>query len=94
MAGNINKKITFKILTIMLKIFAKYGTSEKALIYCPRDAVNIVIQSLNFKYGGSWVLVDGIDSSRREILKFDDKLVYSGFHGKSERYSSAIESLT
>jgi hypothetical protein len=76
----------------MMKIFAKHGTTEKALVVCPREQIGNIQLSLNEKFGGNWVLVDKL-KPQSEILKFDDGLTYLGFHGRKERYSNAIESL-
>ncbi len=75
----------------MLKIFAKRGTTEKALISVPREFVVEAIKALNKKHGGNWVLVDKIKPG--ELLLFDDGLQYLGFHGKDERYCSGINKI-
>lgn len=77
----------------MLKIFAKYGTSEKVLVYCDRGSIGIVTRRLSEDYGGNWALVDVVDNNKREILKFDDGLKYLGFNSEIERYSTAINRL-
>lgn len=76
----------------MLKIFAKQQTTEKALVVCAKEQVGNIQHALNEKYGGSWVLVDKLQS-QEEILKFDDGLQYLGFHGRKERYVNGIDSL-
>lgn len=76
----------------MLKIFAKYQTDEKAAIFCSRDQVRQIIESLNKQYGGSWLLVDECFTGG-EILKFNDGQVYQGFEANQPnefRYSKAI----
>lgn len=46
----------------MLKIFAKYGTCEKAVINCSTDTVSDAIRHLNSMYGYTWTLYkDRID---------------------------------
>lgn len=77
----------------MLKIFARNGTSEKALVYCDRGNVSYVIGLLCEQYGGVWALVDVIDTNRREILKFDDGLRYIGYNNIQKRYCTAIDKL-
>ena len=77
----------------MLKIFAKYNTDEKAAIFCSRDQVKSILESLNNQYGGSWLLVDECFTGG-EILKFNDGQVYLGFEADkpdSYRYSNAIK---
>lgn len=76
----------------MIKIFAKYGTYEKAVVVCTQDHVEIIQLALAKKYGGSWLLVDKIHAYG-EILKFNDGLKYLGFHGRDERYCKGIETL-
>lgn len=39
----------------MVKIFAKYGTDEKALVVCPQDQVRNVQLALERQYGGNWL---------------------------------------
>lgn len=73
----------------MIKIFAEFGTSKKVLVVCQVKEVRNIQLGLSEKYGGKWVQVDDFDPMR-EILLFDDGLKYQGFHGKDERYCSAI----
>lgn len=75
----------------MLKIFAKKGTNEKALVACGREQVGIVMSNLNTKLGGDWIFVDKVNPG--EILLFEDNMTYRGFDGVSERYSSGIRKL-
>jgi hypothetical protein len=77
----------------MLKIFAKHGTDEKALVCCERNEVLSVQIALENKFGGNWIWVDKLDRNNREILLFNDGLKYLGYHGKPERYSNGIKSL-
>lgn len=74
----------------MLRIFAKHGTSEKVLIFCPNGSVSYAQNLLSNKHGGSWVFVEEMKIST-EYLHFDDGLVYQGFHGCDERYCAAIK---
>jgi hypothetical protein len=76
----------------MVKIFAKHGTTEKALVVCSSHQVGVIITALGAKYGGDWIWVDKINPTG-EILHFDDGLRYFGFHGRDERYCKAIEQL-
>lgn len=77
----------------MLRIFAKVGTSEKIACLCKTDQVQALLLEFNIQYGGDWVPVDDVRTSY-EILKFDDGLVYRGFHGFDKRYSAAITKFT
>lgn len=74
----------------MIKIFAKKGTNEKVAIACTSEQVGEIQTLLNNKYGRSWVWVDKL-LPLAEVIKFTDDMVYQGFDGKSERYSSSIE---
>lgn len=75
----------------MLKIFAKKGTNEKALVPVPNDKVRDAMVILNEQLGGDWVYVDKLQPG--EFLLFKDETIYRGFDGKSERYSDAIKKL-
>lgn len=77
----------------MVKIFAKYGTDEKALVVCSQDQVRNIQISLAKRYGGNWIWVDKLQPNG-EILHFKDNLVYRGFHGKNERYCNGIQKLS
>ena len=77
----------------MVKIFAKHGTDEKAIVVCPQDQVRNIQLALTEKYGGNWLWVDKIQPNG-EILKFNDGLKYLGYHGKDERYCNGIEVLS
>lgn len=76
----------------MVKIFAKHGTDEKALVVCPQDQVRNIQLALAQKYGGDWLWIDKLRPNG-EILHFNDNLEYQGFHGRDERYCNAIEML-
>jgi len=69
----------------MLKIFAKQGTTEKALVVCNINEVPLVINSLIDQYGGNWLLVDKVRPG--EILHFNDNKEYQGFNKEIDRYS-------
>ncbi|MDH8702347.1 hypothetical protein M2138_001709 [Dysgonomonadaceae bacterium PH5-43] len=75
----------------MVKIFAKHGTSDKALVICAREEVLYAQKRLSEKFGGNWLLVDKIDRNNAEFLLFNDNFIYKGFHGKDERYCNGIE---
>jgi hypothetical protein len=75
----------------MIKIFAKHQTTKKVLIVCKNEQVRGIQLFLNNKFGGSWLVVDKVNP--RELLKFDDGLLYKGFHGKDERYVNGIDTL-
>lgn len=77
----------------MLKIYARYGTSEKILIYSDRGSIENITHQLSEEYGGYWVLVDVVDVNKGEILKFDDGLKYLGFNPEIKRYTTAITKL-
>ena len=77
----------------MIKIFAKKNTSEKVLVTCMREDVRKVQLYLSNELGGDWLFVDKLNS-KDEILKFDDGLVYRGFHGRNERYVNGILKLS
>ncbi len=78
-----------QILTeIMNRIFAKLNSSEKAIAFCRREDAHLVMTKLNDKYGGSWVVVDQLKYN--EGIKFDDNLIYKGYHGKDERYVNEV----
>lgn len=77
----------------MLKIFAKHGTSEKALVCCDRNEVLKIQHLLSDKLGGNWVWVDKLHRGNHEVLTFDDGMVYLGCDGVTERYSNAIKPL-
>lgn len=75
----------------MVKIFAKHGTDEKVLVVCKQEEVGSVLTFLNKNYGENWLWVDRLNPS--EVLKFNDGLLYLGFHGKEKRYCKGIEKL-
>lgn len=75
----------------MIKIFAKHKTTEKVAVFCLREEIRFILIALEEKYGGSWLPVD--ETTKGEILHFDDGLEYLGFHGRDERYCKAIERL-
>ena len=77
-----------------LKIFAKKGTSEKAIVACLRKEVRSTLVDLNEKFGGEWIPVDELNAMS-EILCFNDGLEYTGFGGNTEdgRYCKGIENL-
>lgn len=75
----------------MVKVFAKYGTNEKAVVVVPREYVHDAKLKLNEKFGGSWVLVDKIRPG--ETLLFTDNMQYRGFSTEIERYSDSIKKM-
>ena len=75
----------------MVKIFAKHGTDEKVLVLCKREEVGTILKFLDANYGKNWLWVDIVNQG--EILKFNDGLIYLGFHGKEERYCKGIKKL-
>jgi hypothetical protein len=77
----------------MLKIFAKVGTNEKALVPCTQEEVEITQTCLNKQHGGSWIWVDKIYAYDNESIIFTDGQVYNGFDNRKARYSDAIKKL-
>lgn len=78
----------------MLKIFAKYGTNQKAaMLVDPRAKIQPILKTLSTIYGGEWLMVDECMTSG-EILIFEDDMKYLGFDPSKAinyRYSSAIK---
>lgn len=58
----------------------------------PSGKNQFVMESLNKKFGGSWVRVDQMHGNG-EIITFTDDMVYQGFNEKIDRYSTAIQKL-
>ncbi len=77
----------------MLKIFAKEGTDEKALVMCTRAHAGEARIILTHKYGGDWRLVDKLHTYS-EILHFNDGQVYNGHLGVGERNCKAISEVS
>jgi len=77
----------------MLKVFAKYGTDEKALVMCRRDQIGQIMERLSKKYDGSWIYVDSINLND-EIIHLTDGLKYLGYTPNQERYCSVIDTLS
>lgn len=73
----------------MVRIFAKYGTSEKAMVPCNSDKISAVVCILNDKLGGSWCCVESVKID--EFITFDDGLKYIGFNPSIERYVKGLE---
>ncbi len=74
----------------VIKIFARYHTSDKVLIACKREQVKDVQIMLAGEFGGNWLWVDQLDTAR-EFLTFDDGKTYRGFDEKIDRYVNGIE---
>lgn len=75
----------------MVKIFAKQGSDEKALVVCQIDQVVSVMKALTEKYDGNWLFVDKVNPG--ELLHFNDGQIYRGFNPSIERYSPLIETV-
>ena len=74
----------------MIKLFANHGTTEKALVMCSdRESVVDAIILLNKQRDSNWIPIDELNPEY-EILKFDDGIVYKGFHNRNERYVKGI----
>lgn len=72
-----------------INIYAKYGTTEKALVPFPEGSSSRDVQiMLMQKFGGNWLLVDNLKSG--EILSFSDNTEYRGYSPDFARYSDAI----
>lgn len=67
----------------MLKIFAKYGTNERKIVFINPNENNIQ-KLLNEKYGGDWLLVN--DFSLGDELHFETSEIYKGFNPVTTYY--------
>ena len=73
----------------MIKIFAKLNTSEKIVMECHHMNIKHYQNVLGGMFGGDWIPVDDLGTGS-DILKFDDGLVYQGYHGRKGRYCKNI----
>lgn len=71
----------------MVKIYAKYGTNEKVMIFQDIPDIQIILQ---MKFGGEWLLVDQIKSND-EALVFTDTNIYKGYHPDIKRYADIVQ---
>jgi hypothetical protein len=72
-----------------ITIFAKHKTDEKFAIICSREQIPLIQNKLNEQFGESWLYVEEINPFV-EGFKFNDGLIYLGFHGRKERYLNKI----
>ena len=73
-------------------LFAKVGTTEKALVFCEYHSDIIATQrALQEKYGGRWARINTLEQG--EFIYFSDSETYRGFEAGKEKYSPSISEL-
>lgn len=76
---------------MIMGIFAKVGTNQKALLAFPYGMQHKALQILNDIEGGNWVRVDLMHGN--EYLTFTDGEIYKGYDGRDGRFTDAIKKL-
>lgn len=75
----------------MLKIYARNGTAQKAVLSVPEGFEKHALIKLNESLEGDWLPVDNIKPG--ELLTFEDEMIYTGYAPGVKRYTNNIKKL-